>query len=228
MSIMLVWVQGNTGGVWYICKGNTLTDGNNRPFQGSIFTVPSGEGGRELSTVGWLFPSPSERRRMRANTVDTMNVSVHVSKHAHVCLCVVFLTICSRLPPFTSVLATIVACLTGMIKVCQGSSDTSQIYIIWVPQTSALLYGRSQYLWPAQFSFLLRKLYSSNVIPFSIAKFCGFLKKIISVNKTVCENTATLKFVISNQCIISPIRSNYIDKKKIIYSGNWVIMDIHI
>lgn len=49
------------GGVWYICKGNTLTEGNNRPFQGSIFTIPSGVGGREPSTVGWLFPSPSER-----------------------------------------------------------------------------------------------------------------------------------------------------------------------
>lgn len=39
-----------------------MTEGNNRPFQGSIVPVPRGAGGRELSTAGWLFPSPSESR----------------------------------------------------------------------------------------------------------------------------------------------------------------------
>lgn len=38
--------------VIYMCEGNRLTGGNNGPFQGSIFAVPRGTGGRELSTAG--------------------------------------------------------------------------------------------------------------------------------------------------------------------------------
>ena len=60
VSLFSFTLQERRRRVIYEFVGNTSTEGKSRPFQGSIFLLPSGADGRELSTAVWPFPSPSE------------------------------------------------------------------------------------------------------------------------------------------------------------------------
>lgn len=114
MSVFLVLLHRDTYIYTYIWKGNMLTEVNNSQRSRWEGTPAQQDG---------LFTVPLKPQF--ACTQGSMNVSVQMSKHARACLCVVSRTTCSCLTPSTSVLATIVACPTGITAVCQGSSDTS-------------------------------------------------------------------------------------------------------
>lgn len=66
-----------------VCAGNTMTGVNSEPFQGSIFPVPRGAGGKELSTAGWPFLSPSE-------TTVCVYARYNVCQRIHMHACVWF------------------------------------------------------------------------------------------------------------------------------------------